>query len=248
MPAISPRYKVPKAQRSAAMSGLRERLEQLKAERDILRNRKKKVTPTLRAIEGLEEELEHYEKMDWRQLDEHEAKPRGEKGGKPRQPREKGAIGLFVSESDDSGYESEVIEPVEASINPLSTTPSDGKDLRYTKRGRAYYVISQHGPDEGYKIYYARKASLHDIEKLDLLQLTELRPDGGTFRLAGIQGVVVAPDSDFRAFAEKCPWLQITVQYVDTADGKEDENKKKNAQPSSVVVCWPKDIQTVTAS
>ncbi|KAF1736406.1 hypothetical protein CRV24_002013 [Beauveria bassiana] len=254
------------------MSGLRERLEQLKTERDILRKRKKKVTPKLRAIEGLEEELEHYEKMD---LDDSEKNSRRESRikikmrktwkycessgdssmsmkrnrGEKRAPREKGAIGLFVSESDDSGYESEVIEPVEASINPLSTTSSDRKDLCYTKRGRAYYVISQHGPDKGYKKYSARKASLHAIEKLDLKQLTELRPDPGTFRLTGIQGVVVAPDSDFRALLRKywkidtkkdikkdikkdettkrkCPWIQFKVQYVDTADGKEDENKK----------------------
>ncbi|KAM3521847.1 hypothetical protein MY4038_008877 [Beauveria bassiana] len=179
MPAISPRYKVAKAQRSAAMSRLRERLKQLKAERDILRKRKKKVTPTLRAIEGLEEELEHYEKMD---LDDSE-----------KNSRREARIKIKMRKT-------------------WKHCKSSGDSSMSMKRNRG-----------------------------EKRALTELRPDSGTFRLTGIQGVVVAPDSDFRALLRKywkidtktdikkdikkdentkrkCPWIQIKVQYVDTAD------------------------------
>ncbi|KAM3548313.1 hypothetical protein ARSEF4850_009485 [Beauveria asiatica] len=233
----------------------------LEKEAQHLRAKHKAVKPTLAQIKDLENELQQYEMMDIddpeentkqgpelselellqqqrRQLDEHEAEVRRRTGSEPQENR------LFVDSDDYSGYESDVVIPIETSGSLFGITPPDGKDLCFTKRGRGYYIIYQRGPDRGNRVYEARRASLRTCEDLELERVVDQRPKPGTFELTGIQGVVVAPGCDYQVLlrknwkvehkmdvpTQKYPWFQVKIQYAVKGDrDKNGKTKKRSA-------------------
>ncbi|TQV89932.1 hypothetical protein IF1G_11401 [Cordyceps javanica] len=190
---------------------------------------------------GQEESLSELEllRQQRQQIDEHEAEVR--RGISSENPQKQlGENELFVDDKDDSGYESAAVIPIETSGGRFGTTPSDGKDLCFTQRGRAYYVIYQLGPDHGNRVYEARRErSRFNCEKtLGLENLTNLRPRPGTFDIKDIQGVVVAPGCDYKVLLRKnwkvvdkmgvptpkYPWIQVKVRYLEAG-----QSKKKSA-------------------
>ncbi|PMB65625.1 hypothetical protein BM221_008986 [Beauveria bassiana] len=259
------KVKITKAARAKEVKSLKLKITALEEEAKHLRSKHKAVKPTLAQIKDLEDELAQYEKMDIddpeenteqgpelleqepklselellqqqrRQLDEYEAEVRRRMGSEPQESS------LFVSSDDVSGYESDVVIPVETSGSLFGITPPDGKDLCFTKRGRSYYIIYQRGPDRGNRVYEARRASLRTCEDLELERVVDQRPKPGTFELTGIQGVVVAPGCDYQVLLRKnwkvedkmgvpttkYPWFQVKIQYTENGVFNKDGNPKK---------------------
>ncbi|KAK8140604.1 hypothetical protein G3M48_003408, partial [Beauveria asiatica] len=124
--------KITKAARAKEVKSLKLQIAALEKEAKHLRSKHKAVRPTLAQIKDLENELEQYEMMDLddpeeyteqepelselellqkqrRQLDEHEAEVRRRTSSEPQESR------LFVDSDDYSGYESDVVIPIETS-------------------------------------------------------------------------------------------------------------------------------------
>lgn len=253
--------KITKAVKAQKVKSLQAQIATLQQEAARLRKKHETVKPTLAQIKDLESEVAEYEKMDIddpeeftgrqlselellqeqrRQLDEHEAELRRRESSEPAPKQQKDESSLFLDSQEDSGYESDIVIPIETSGGRFGTTPSDGKDLCFTKRGRGYYIIYQRGPDHGNRVYEARKErSLFTCETtLQLERLTKLRPKPGTFDITGIQGVAVAPGCDYKVLLRKnwkvvdkmgvptpkYPWFQVKVQYLEAG-----QSKKKSA-------------------
>lgn len=208
---------------------LQEKSQRLEKEVKTRRAKHREVKPTIQALEEAKVELAAYPanmdvddpeaeenadpddeeiqilKEQRRQLDDHEAELMKKRIG--RTPPRKEEEPLFVDH--DSGYESETLRPVTAANDSYSTIPIDGKDLCYINCDRAYYIISEQGPDKSiYRKYSARKVRLADIlndEDNQLKRLTKLRPEG-TFTLTAVHGVVLPPGHGIKILLEK-NWL-----------------------------------------
>ncbi|KAM0664348.1 hypothetical protein ACQRIU_006931 [Beauveria bassiana] len=265
-PALN-KNKITKAARVKEVKSLKLQIAALEKEAQHLRGKHKAVKPTLAQIKDLKNELQEYEMMDLddpeeyteqepglseqgpklselellqqqrRQLAEYEAEVRRRTGSEPQESS------LFVDGDDYSGYESDVIIPIETSGSLSGITPPDGKDLCFTKRGRGYYIIYQRGPDRGNRVYEARRASLRTCEDLELERVVDQRPKPGTFELTGIQGVVVAPGCDYQVLLRKnwkvehkmgvptlkYPWFQVKIQYAVKGDRDMNGKTKKRS-------------------
>lgn len=252
--------KIEKTATIEKVKSLKAQIANLQKEASILRAKHRTVTPTQVQINDLTAELAQYEKMDIddpeesterdledlellqkqrEQLDEHEAELKRRTGRGASQKQKNKEESLFLDDDNDSGYESEVVIPIETFGGHSSSLPSDGRDLCFTKRGAIYYVIYERGPEHGDRVYEARKErSRRTCEKeLGLRTVTSLRPEG-KLQLTGIQGVVVAPGSDYRVLLRKnwkvkdkmgvptpqIPWIQVKVQYI-----KEGAERKQSA-------------------
>ncbi|KAF1732523.1 hypothetical protein CRV24_006411 [Beauveria bassiana] len=252
--------KITKAARVKEVKSLKLQIAALEKEAQRLRDKHKAVKPTLAQIKDLKNELEEYEMMDLddpeeykeqepelseqgpktselellqqqrRQLAEYEAEVRRGMGSEPRESS------LFVDSNDYSGYESDVVIPIETSGSLFGITPPMGKIYALPSAG-------VRGPDRGNRVYEARRASLRACEDLELERVVDQRPKPGTFELTGIQGVVVAPGCDYQVLLRKnwkvehkmgvptlkYPWFQVKIQYAVKGDRDMNGKTKKRS-------------------